>query len=211
VLIRLSLPSLHPTPSCLSPRPKAVWLLIRLPLLQRTLVGLPRRFLSLSPAKPHALTPCAAHLRGSHQRGCSSVHPLPQRARWDAVSCPSPIASRATCPRSALLAPSPLGAPLTTPWPRGAHVPWRLKSSQAKSRAPTSVGDAGGARAPRLTASSHSDGQNRLARPSLPYVPYVYFKCSRHFRFMLQFFHLDIAKVDRRMLQVFQRHVSIVC
>jgi hypothetical protein len=78
----------------------------------------------------------------------------------------------------------------------GAHVSWRLKSSQpqAKPRAPTSVGDAGGARAPRLTASSYSDGQNRRARPSLPYVPYVCFKCSDILDLCYNFFILILQK-----------------
>ena len=45
----------------------------------------------------------------------------------------------------------------------GAHVPWRLRSSLVVPRASTSVGGAGGARAPRLTASSDADGRNRPA------------------------------------------------
>ena len=50
----------------------------------------------------------------------------------------------------------------------GAQVPWCLRSSPVKPRAPTSVGGASGARTPWLAAGSDPDGQNRPARPSPP-------------------------------------------
>jgi hypothetical protein len=84
----------------------------------------------------------------------------------------------------------------------GAHVPWRLRSSPLEPRAPTSVVGASSARALWLAAGSYPDDRNRLARPFLPYVAYLYFKLFRRFRCMLQLFHLDVAKVDRRMLYI---------
>jgi hypothetical protein len=53
------------------------------------------------------------------------------------------------------------------------HVSWRLKSSRAKPRAPTSANGAGGARVSWLTVSSDPNGWNRLARPSPP----LYYIC----------------------------------
>ena len=70
-----------------------------------------------------------------------------------------------------------------------------------------------------------------LARSRLPLAPAlsaeidrprpisasVCFNCFRHFRGMLQLFHMDVAKVNQgilhmlNMLQVFQRHVASVC
>jgi hypothetical protein len=66
--------------------------------------------------------------------------------------------------------------------------------------------------APTLTA-----GIDRPGLP-LPNVAYVCFKCFRRFKYMLQLFHLDVAKVNRGMLHMlhicckcFQRHVASVC
>jgi hypothetical protein len=84
----------------------------------------------------------------------------------------------------------------------GVHVPWRLMSSLAEPRAPTSVGSAGVFMrrglplAPTLTAEIDQPGL------PLPYVAYVCFKYFRLFRCMLQLFYLDIAKVDRGMLHM---------
>jgi hypothetical protein len=86
----------------------------------------------------------------------------------------------------------------------GVHVPWRLSLpwlSQGYPRA--RLGD-GGACTPRLAAGSHLDGQNRPAWPCLLYVAYVCFKCFTRFRFMLQLFYLDFAKVDLGMLHMLQ-------
>jgi hypothetical protein len=90
-------------------------------------------------------------------------------------------------------------------------------SYQAESRAATSAGGAGAARAPCLASGSYLDGQNRLAGLPLPYVAYVCFRCFKRFRCMLQFLNLDVANVDQgmlymlHMLQVFQSHIASVC
>jgi hypothetical protein len=185
------------------------------PLLQHALIELPRRFLSSSPAATRTLAPCVARC------GRSSVRPLPQRTLvglprralfphcrpHHAPSLPTPLTCMAvTCiARSLAVRLSPIAVgPATDPaMAAGAHVPWRLRSSPGEPRAPTSVDGAGGARAPRLIVGSHLDGRNRLARPSLHYVAYVCFKYFKRFICMLQLFYLDVAKVDRVMLQVF--------
>jgi hypothetical protein len=91
----------------------------------------------------------------------------------------------------------------------GAHVPWRLMSSLAKPRAPTSMGGAGVFVRRGLPPAPTSTAQIDHLSLRLPFVAYVCFKCFRHFKCLLQLFHLDVAKVDRgklhmlHMLQVF--------
>jgi hypothetical protein len=92
---------------------------------------------------------------------------------------------------------SPLGPPLTLLWPLGhtcCGASGLPRSSQGHPRAWLVL--------VVLAASSYPDDQNRLARSFLPYVAYVCFKLFRGFRCMLQLFHLDVAKVDRRMLHI---------
>jgi hypothetical protein len=132
---------------------------IRPPLPQRALVGLLRR----------ALSPIAS--------------------RITRPSLPAPLACvAATCVvRSLVIRPLPItiGHATDPAMAVRAHLPWRVRSSPAKPRAPTSVTGAGGAQVSWLDARSHPNGRNRLAQPFLLYVAYVCFKCFRHFICML--------------------------
>jgi hypothetical protein len=60
---------------------------------------------------------------------------------------------------SLVIRPSPIakGRAADPAMAAGVHVPWRLRSSSAEPRAPTSVSGAGGARAPPLVVGSHPD------------------------------------------------------
>jgi hypothetical protein len=77
----------------------------------------------------------------------------------------------------------------------GAHVRRWCRCAQPAEPSPVLV--AVGARASPLAASSDLGGWNRsaLAFPS-PYVAYVCFNYFRRFKYMLQLFHFDVAKVD---------------
>jgi hypothetical protein len=89
-------------------------------------------------------------------------------------------------------------------------VPWRLKSSSAEPRAPTSAEGTGGARAPlALTPTTRID-RPRLPSPMLQcifqvfqsfqmYVAVVSYGCCKNRLGMLH------------MLQVFQKHVVSIC
>jgi hypothetical protein len=168
------------------------------PLIQRALVGLPRRFLSPSPvaARPRSLHSSP----GSHAcvaRSGYRTMPFPHHRPCRTPSLPAPLTYVAvTCVARSLavhLSLIAVGRAAEPAMAAGVHVPWRLRSSPTEPRAPASMAGVSGARTPRLATGSHPDGRNRLAQPSLPYVVYVCLKC---FRCMLQLFHLDVAKVD---------------
>jgi hypothetical protein len=166
---------------CLSCQTEVAWPLIRLPPFPPRVVGLPRYALPPSPAcrAPSLPTPltyvlltCATHLRPSHL--CRSL-PL--------VYPSLIVVGRAANPAMAA----------------GAHVSWRLRSSPTKSRAPTSVASAGGARMSRLATGSHP---NDRSRPSPSLCCKCMFKCFKCFRGMLQLLHMDLAKVDRDVAHI---------
>jgi hypothetical protein len=137
------------------------------------------------------------------------------------VPCPSPyrqlrhapsLPALLTCvaityvARSSLFVhrPSPLGRAADPAMAAGAHMLWRLRSSPAESRAPTSVAGAGGACAAQRAVGSHSNDHNRLTWSFLPYVAYIYVLMY------VAIISLDVAKVDRGMLLVSQRHVASI-
>jgi hypothetical protein len=200
--------------------PKAAWLLIRLPPLTARACWVATPF--PSPVIGRAMRPRSQRRSTVWQplcvarHGYSSVCPFPNACSSGCRIVSIPIASRAAHPRSWVTvtcvarslairsSPNAIGRVADLAMAAGAHVPWWLRSSPAKPRAPTSMASAGSARAPRLTVGAHLDDRNWLAEHSLPYVTYVCFKYFRRFRCMLQSFHLDIAKVDQGMLHMLQ-------
>jgi hypothetical protein len=110
--------------------------------------------------------------------GCSSIRPLLQCTLVRLPRCTlPPIAGRvcalAPCvTRSLNICSLPIGVGRTADLTIAvrAHVPWLLRSSPAKPRAPTSVPSTSGSCVLRLATDSHPDGQNRLVLPFLSYV-----------------------------------------
>jgi hypothetical protein len=179
MLIRPSLPSPHPTPSCLSTQPQSS--VVAHPSTPSSsprspgcrAVSFPCCRQRRAPSPPASLT-CVVATRVA-QCGCSSVHPLPQRACGLPHRALPPIAGHAARPRSicrspalqspASLAPSPfvrrlslLGAPLTLPWPLGHMCRDALGLPRSSQGALTSVASASSARPPWLAAGSHPNG-----------------------------------------------------
>jgi hypothetical protein len=168
------------------------------PPLQRALVSLLHRFLSLPLGALCALGPYAAHLRGSHLHRSLWLLirslPSPARAYRVVASCPSPHRQprrvpslpvpltyvAVTCVARSLtvhLSPIVIGHaddPTTT---AGAHVPWCLRSSPPSQGHPLAwavlveLARCGSPPAPTLMAGIDWPG---LLSPML----HVYYRCS---------------------------------
>jgi hypothetical protein len=114
-----------------------------------------------------------------------TAHALSPSPARSAPSLPTPLTYvLVTCAARSLVYPSPIvvGRAANPAMAVGAHVPWRLRSSPTKPRAPTSVAGAGGARTLRLaTGPTPTTG---LGLP-LPYIANMCLKCFRCFRGML--------------------------
>jgi hypothetical protein len=152
VLIRPSLSNPHP--HSFYPLVPTATHFIRLPPSLVRARRAPCRFLSPSLATPHALAPCVAHLRclawllihsPLSQRALIglSLHALPPLLPAPRAFAPCAAHLRRSLPRRASVTHHHWRA-ADTAMAAGAHVLWRLRSSSAKPRAPTSLGGAGG-------------------------------------------------------------------
>jgi hypothetical protein len=95
--------------------------------------------------------------------------PFPHHQPRCVPSFPVPLTCvLVTCAAHSLAARPPIVAGHATDpaMAAGAYMSWRLRSSLAAPRAPTSVASAGGARVLPLAVGSHLDRRNRPARPS---------------------------------------------
>jgi hypothetical protein len=139
--------------------------------LPRMLSTQPRSSVAVHPSSPFptahcriaALCPSPVNGRVARPRSlrCSPTSQSPTPFTYVPVTC-------AAC--SLVVYPSPIvvGRAAEPALAAGAHVPWRLRSSPTKPRAPTSFAGGGGARTSRLAAGSHPNNQNRPA-PAFPF------------------------------------------